>query len=249
MKDRSLLDLLRIGLTEGEAKVYLALLEQGSSTVGPIVKKSGVAYSNVYTVLDRLIKKGLTSIIVKSKTKYFQPASPSNLYQYLEGRELEISSQKQALKKVLPELERLQKVAPTEESEMFIGIKGLRSAYAQFLSDVDPIGKYMFFYVHQKEYATEADRFYFSIKDVLKNLKGVRGICNLQGKDSAFNKQATFIEFRYVDFPIPGNIEIYKDRVLLVSWQQPAVGILVRSKSLSDSLSIYFESVWRMGIK
>ena len=48
-------NLLKIGLTEGEAKVYLALSELGSSTVGPIVKKSRVAYSNIYDILQQFV--------------------------------------------------------------------------------------------------------------------------------------------------------------------------------------------------
>ena len=61
--------LIRIGLTDGEAKTYLALLKTGSSSVGPIVKEAKVAYSNIYDILDRLLEKGLISFILKEKTK------------------------------------------------------------------------------------------------------------------------------------------------------------------------------------
>ncbi len=47
--------LSKIGLTEGETTVYLALLELGSSTTWNITKKSGISGSKVYEVLDRLI--------------------------------------------------------------------------------------------------------------------------------------------------------------------------------------------------
>ena len=67
MVKNELYDLLKIGLTEGEAKVYIALTELGSSTVGPIVKKAKVAYSNVYDILNRLIEKGIVSFITKNK--------------------------------------------------------------------------------------------------------------------------------------------------------------------------------------
>ena len=50
MKD----ELKKLGLTEGEASVYLALLKLNSSTVGAIVKDSGVSYSKIYEVLGRL---------------------------------------------------------------------------------------------------------------------------------------------------------------------------------------------------
>ena len=65
--DKNIQNLVNLGLTEGEAKVYTALLGTGSSTVGPIVKASGVASSNIYDILERLIEKGLVSFIIKSK--------------------------------------------------------------------------------------------------------------------------------------------------------------------------------------
>ena len=68
MANEEYYELLKVGLTDGESKVYLALSQLGSSTVGPIVKKSGIAYSNIYDVLDRLTKKGIVSFVIKSKT-------------------------------------------------------------------------------------------------------------------------------------------------------------------------------------
>src|SRR3989344_2183897 len=101
-------ELLKAGLTDGESKVYLALSELGASTVGPLVKKSKVAYSNIYDILNRLIEKGLVSFVIKSKIRYFQTTTPKNLLIYLENKEKEISEQKNELRKILPDLEKLQ---------------------------------------------------------------------------------------------------------------------------------------------
>jgi sugar-specific transcriptional regulator TrmB len=38
-------ELIQLGLTNGEARVYLSLLKLGSSKVGSIVKDSRVSYS------------------------------------------------------------------------------------------------------------------------------------------------------------------------------------------------------------
>ena len=53
--------LQRIGLTEGEIKVYLSLLEIGSATSGKVTRSCGISGSKVYEVLDRLNKKGLAN--------------------------------------------------------------------------------------------------------------------------------------------------------------------------------------------
>ena len=57
----------KIGLTEGEIKVYLALIELGSSSITSIIKKSGISGSKTYEVLDRLASKGLIAHITKNK--------------------------------------------------------------------------------------------------------------------------------------------------------------------------------------
>jgi sugar-specific transcriptional regulator TrmB len=42
-----------IGLTEGESKVYLALLKLGATKTGPLIKEADVSSSKVYKILER----------------------------------------------------------------------------------------------------------------------------------------------------------------------------------------------------
>jgi sugar-specific transcriptional regulator TrmB len=96
----------KIGLTQGESKVYLALLRLGSTKTGPLAKESGVSSSKVYKILDRLTTKGLAGYVVKGKVKYFTPMEPGTIIRYLEEEERKIAERKSYLKSVLPELER-----------------------------------------------------------------------------------------------------------------------------------------------
>ncbi len=238
-------DLLKIGLTEGEAKVYLALSELGSSTVGPIVKKSGVAYSNIYDILNRLIGKGIVSFIIKNKTKYFQAASPTNLVNYLEKKEKEISIQKDSLKKILPDLEKLQEIRPQQEAEIFLGKKGLRTAYEKLCKNTTKNDEVLFFYIHEEKYGEDSNLFYNSIIDLVKKTKN-RGICNKDYKKSWFAKKAKHLQMKFVDIPIPGNIDIINDKVLIVSWKGSLFSVLIHSQSLADSLRNYFNEMWKI---
>ena len=66
-------ELIQLGLTNGEVRIYLSLLKLGSSKVGSIVKDSRVSYSKVYDVLERLITKGLVSYVTFDIiSKYWQ---------------------------------------------------------------------------------------------------------------------------------------------------------------------------------
>jgi sugar-specific transcriptional regulator TrmB len=248
MVREQLYNLLKIGLTEGEARTYIALIELGSSTAGPIVKKSGIAYSNIYDVLNRLIEKGIVSFIIKNKTRQYQAVSPSNLLLYIEKKEKELNVQKEALKKAIPELKKLQEITPKEEAEVFIGEKGLRTCYEKMFENKKPEDEHMFFYIHKESYGKKADLFYFSIKDILKN-NSIRGISNEYGRKSEWNAQSKYAKIRYSTFPIPGNMEVCGDNLLLTSWTGQAMGVLIHSKELTEDFKRYFESVWKIARK
>ena len=61
-----------LGLNKGEIKIYLTLLELGTTKVGQIIEKSRMASSAVHNSLNALIDKGLISYIKRSKIKYYQ---------------------------------------------------------------------------------------------------------------------------------------------------------------------------------
>ncbi|PIN91457.1 hypothetical protein COU57_00425 [Candidatus Pacearchaeota archaeon CG10_big_fil_rev_8_21_14_0_10_32_14] len=245
MTNKEIYDLQNIGLTKGEAKVYVALSGLGSSTVGPIVKKSGVAYSKVYDILNRLIGKGIVSYIVKNKTKYFQAASPSNLVEYLNEKEKEISIQKETLIKIIPNLEKLQEVKNQQEAEVFLGKRGLRTAYEKLYKTISKNDEILFFYIHDEKYGEESNLFYNSITDISKNIKN-RGICNKDYKKSWFAKKSKHLTMKFSSIPIPGNIDIVEDKVLIVVWSEMVFSVLIQSQSLADSLRNYFNEMWKV---
>ena len=69
-------DLEQLGLSEEEAKVYLAVLELGGSYVSAIAKKAGIHRVSCYHTLDNLKKKGVISSFTKDNIKYFSVDSP-----------------------------------------------------------------------------------------------------------------------------------------------------------------------------
>src|SRR3989344_575831 len=93
--------LKEVGLTEGEAKVYLALLELGASTSGPIVKK----------------------------TKYFQACQPNKILGYIKEREDILKKNKEKIERILPELILKYSLSKNNEAQIYLGIKGIRTAY------------------------------------------------------------------------------------------------------------------------
>ncbi len=143
--EEELFETLRnIGLTEGESKVYLALLSVGSSTVGPIIEKSGVSASKVYMILDRLINKGLVGMIVKDKNKVFTAASPDKLLEYLDEEKEKIERNKKNAEKILPMLklkkDSSSKLPPVELSK---GMNGCEAFYDEIYDSMKEGDEYI----------------------------------------------------------------------------------------------------------
>ena len=247
MESGLLRELLSLGLTEGEAKVYLALTELGSSTIGPIIGKAKVASSNIYEILGRLQEKGIASYIIKSKVKYFQAASPRALSEYLDKKEDQIHAQKQALSKITKDLEKIQEGTPRQQAEVFLGWKGLRTAFERHLGKTCRRSENIFFYIHKEKYAKEADLFYFSIIDLYAKIPS-RGITNGYGRKSLWFKKAN-AKTRYADFPIPGNMEVCGDSVIIVNWEPQISAILINSRDIAKNLRGYFEEAWKISKK
>lgn len=101
----------QIGISKNEADVYQALLQIGEAKVGEISKQSKVHRRNVYDVLNRLLEKGLAFIVLSDNENHYQAVNPNKLNEL-------ISEQKSALSQIIPDLQKMMKSEPSNESVM-----------------------------------------------------------------------------------------------------------------------------------
>jgi sugar-specific transcriptional regulator TrmB len=81
-------EIKKLGLSEHEAKCYIALLEKKSLSVAEISKLTGIARPNAYDAMERLMAKGL-SISIPGDTKIFSASDPRFLQERALNVELE----------------------------------------------------------------------------------------------------------------------------------------------------------------
>ena len=82
--------LIKLGLSDKEAKVYLAALELGGDTAQNIAKKSGVNRATTYVIAEKLMGLGLLSRTDKAKKTLFIPESPHELHNLLDEQKRDI---------------------------------------------------------------------------------------------------------------------------------------------------------------
>ena len=240
-------DLISIGLTSGEARVFLTLLKLGSSKVGQIVKDSNVSYSKVYDVLDRLSSKGLVSYIISGNVKYFNAVEPYRLEEYVKSKEQEIRKQLETANKLIPDLVKIaDKNRQNDMAEIFIGDKGIRTAYEILLRDATSKDILYYFYPFEG-YHPIASPFYSRLYLFQKQKKvQQRGIATLDFKRSKhYAEISKGVKMKFVDFPLPATMDIFKDKLLIISWEN-VVGILISSKEIAGHFRNYFDSIWKV---
>lgn len=79
-------ELLKLGLSDEEAKVYLACLEINGGPVSTIAKKADVHRVSCYHTLENLLQKKLLTQYTKNGVKYFAPEPPEQLLKIVEEK-------------------------------------------------------------------------------------------------------------------------------------------------------------------
>lgn len=240
--------LAEIGLTERESKVYLALLELGSTTTGPLVKKSKVPNSKIYEILESLHNKGLVSYIIKGKTKYFQSANPKKILILFKEKERRIE-------RLLPELEAKQLSAKEKQFvEIYEGKKAIFALFHDLIEDSRKNELYYSFSLGKEHEDKQIEIFYknFGEKRAKKGLI-VKILANKETKDifkKAYSDRLNILKkiVKYTDFNFPQGITIFRNNVVIIDWEN-LTAILIQSKKIAGEYKRFFEHLWKISQK
>ncbi len=230
-----------LGLTNAETKIYLALLELGTSSAGPVLYKTKLQNSVVHMTFHKLLEKGYVSFVKKGKVKYYSATDPGNIVNLIEQR-------KAKYQQLLPELLLRQKKQEKEEAQIYIGFKGFKTMLYDFISDFKPGDEYLFFsfYTKNKDTAKIIYNFYsleFTPERKKRGIK-IKGIAPKELKD-ILKGNVDIDKIYFVDFPILTNISIFNDKIMFTPWENNEVSFMISSKQLADSFRSYFYSVWK----
>jgi sugar-specific transcriptional regulator TrmB len=129
--------LKELGLEENEAKLYLAMLGTGPTTVLELARASGMKRANIYNLIDRLAELGLARIEPRGFKRVFVAEDPENLKVLLQRK-------KKALEETLPFLQELaQNKGGTTFIKYYQGLNAIREVYEGLLKEVNPKDDYL----------------------------------------------------------------------------------------------------------
>jgi len=241
-----------VGLTGNETKVFLKLLESGTTTPGDLIVKTGLHRSRVYDCLNKLIEMGLVSYVIQDNKKFVRAEDTKKLLEVIEAKENELKRQKKKLSQAISSLESKRgKQGEEQEVMVFRGRNGIKSVLADWLNErkeVLAIGAYgehaetLDYYLKyilpgfHKERIAKGIRFRFIFPEESKK----RG---LELKDL----DLTEVKILRHAFASATSTQIYGDKVAIIIWTAEPMSVIIKNKEFARSQRNYFNVLWRIG--
>ena len=218
--------LQQFGLPKNESKVYTSLLELGSSSAGQITKSSGIHRRNVYDSLERLIKKGLVSYIIREKVKYFEAVSSPFLSNLL----------------------RIKKNSNANENiaVVYQGLNGVKSIFEDILNSRK---ENLVLGAHKPPENIKGYLERFHKKRIRFRIK--ERLLFFNKTDTKRAKKLSELPFTKVRFLPNSNgskvaINIYGDNVAMLMRKESG-GFLIKNEFVAENFREYFNLLWKIG--
>lgn len=237
--------LLEAGFTKGEIRVYLALIEIGESSSGLIIDKSHISSSKVYDILEKLIQKGLVSYIYKEKIKFFQPASPKKLLDYIEKQKKKISITEKGIQKLVPILENKQKISQEIQSaSVYEGYEGIKSVFNRILDSMNKGDEYYVFTLDESA-NSENFRLFLDNFHTKRIKKGINvKLLSMERYRGRF-KERKLSQRKFINHTFPNGVYIFKNQVMHFMYRPKPTLFIMNSKQNYQNYRKFFLDVWK----
>ncbi|MFH1212000.1 MAG: helix-turn-helix domain-containing protein [Candidatus Woesearchaeota archaeon] len=231
--------LIEIGLSNHEAEVYLYLLKSDRTTATKIAKDLKINRTVIYSVVDKLIEKGMANFILIDGKRHFSTTNPKFLQDYLTDKQ-------NTLSEIMPILESVKKNKnETFSCEVYEGLKGGIAVMKDILR-------------YGKDYVSFGDEGQLEsvsgtvLEQYLRQLdeKDIKErILSKKGVSFKLARKKTEIRFLSKEFSFPTSTTIYGDKVAIAIFEGQYHIILIHSESLAKTYKSMFEVLWKTAKK
>jgi len=247
VKNELLEQLNKIGFSDHESKVYLALLEEGLSPAGAIIKKTSLHRNIVYETLDKLRAKRLISESDQRGVRHFKVFDLDKIIK-------EKESQLDLAKSLVLNLTEIKK-AENVEIQVYEGQVGFQTALLGAINYIKEGHSNLVM-------GAGGENFYNAMGEELKNYEKIRlqkkvtsRIIGNEIQRQEFSQGKTIlrslmeIKFLPENFSTPMGTVIFDDKVLLQIYSTPPAVVEIKSQEVSKSYRHYFGMLWKMAKK
>jgi sugar-specific transcriptional regulator TrmB len=238
--------LKNLGLTEREVKVYLSLLELGSTTTGPIIAKTKLQSAKVYETLNKLKEKGLVSFTIISRTKYFQASDPKELMNIW-------NEQKRKLEEIMPTLQNKQQQSRSKQIVVIHdGYQAYKALFNRLQDELKKGDFYWAFAFKNEYYDSSASFFLKHFHELLKEKKiddKLLGHVSVKKAIRQNFKDNSNLKMKFTPNETPLGVIIIKGKVINLIWGKRPTAIEISSEQIYEQYKNFFLELWKKSKK
>ncbi len=231
-----------LGLKGQEARVYLACLKLGQSVVSQIAEEAKIQRTFVYDILANLHDRGIVSSIEARGKKNYSAISIEKFKKI----QLEKFKKFEAL---IPEIKSLEKtISDRPKVQFFEGKEGIQDALEDTLNQSR--GSELLCYATAEGYYASDPQY---VNDYIKRRVQKKIFSKCIAPNNQINRE--YVEhdkehFRQTilvpdnKFPFSNEIDIYGNKVAIMSLQGELLAIIIESESVAKTQRAIFELAW-----
>lgn len=237
----------QFGLLPKEAKVYLAALTLGPTTVLQIAKGSGLRRTTVYSIIDSLQRSGLINIEIKGFKQLFVAENPQTLRKILVDRTARLEG-------ILPELTSLYKFKGDRGViKYYSGLEAVKNVYKSLLEELKP--KDFYYIISDQDRWYFLDRAYYqafierrarlaekldlNIKLLLTESELAR---QHQSRETIYQEKIKILPKKTV---LTTNLVVTPGKVVIHQLVAPIFAITIENQSIIQMFRELFEIIWQ----
>lgn len=246
--------LKKIGFTNAEIKVYLALVELGSSSINNIQEKTNIERRYIYDVLNKLIEKGFVSYTTEKGKKTYQITNPNRILGFVQEQKSNLEETEKDINQVLPQIiQQFNEHKPDIKVEILRGKEGMKALGEDlltvknnyFIGGNGSVQEYMpYFWIHYNKKRIKKKVFWHdliiegTLMDDFKSLAKAREEL----------KKLKFYEYKIIPSKLgsPHIISIFGDKVAMTLWKDQPFTVVIQNKDIADSYLEYFKFLWNV---
>lgn len=237
-------DLQSLGLTEKEARVYLAALELGQASVQKIAAAAHLPRPTCYLQINTLSQRGLMSSVEEGKKRLFIAEPPEALLTLFQREAEEVKTKQEALAHMLPELKSRMTGDELPKVRLYEGLEGLEAMRRELLKLKNTEWYCIYGSDHYRNQVTDDSRVQQLKRIASRGLK-CKSIAISKTPPPPLIPELKYLYERYFvpssRYDMPGEVAIFGNKVVLLSYEKRPIGIMIENIAIAKAMRSFFK--------
>jgi sugar-specific transcriptional regulator TrmB len=250
--------LMKVGLTQYEARVYVALVRRDGSTPSEVARMAGVPRPRIYDVLESLVAKGLAALRPGGTAKYLAIAPAEAMERLIEAQRRQLglleADAQAAVEELSPAYQEGRHYSdPLDYIEVIHDPDLLAKRFAELQSSV----RREMLTFSKDPYAVRIEKNLTGMK--LAGRYVLRSVYEVSVLDDPAQREGVRLfaeageQARFVE-ELPMKLGIIDEKKVMLAMPDPVAGkddlttVVIEHPHLARILKIAFESVWQIGM-